>query len=70
VNCAIHASAASETGIGGVDDSIHANPGYIADHQAELLPMGEVDLHSFIVASGWRGEYEFRQPSYSLLIRH
>ena len=47
MDSAIHAASASETRIRRIDDGIDANLRDIADHQAELLPMREIDLHIF-----------------------
>jgi phosphoglycolate phosphatase len=46
MNGAVHASAPVQTGIGGIDDGIDADLRDVANHQAELLAVGEIQVHS------------------------
>jgi hypothetical protein len=59
VDRAIHSATAAQSGVGGVDHGIHPNPGDVADHQAELLAVGEIDLHAVMVTGedGGAGSY-------------
>ena len=51
MDCAIHATAAAQAGIRGVDDGVHADLGDVADHQTEFLSVREIDLHAVIVSA-------------------
>jgi hypothetical protein len=49
MNCAIHAATAGQAGISGVDNGVHANLGYVTDHQTKFLSVREIDVHAVIV---------------------
>ena len=45
MNSTIHSASAAQPRVRCVDDGVHRDFGDVADHQAELLPVREVDLH-------------------------
>jgi hypothetical protein len=45
MNRPIHSSSAAQPRVRGIDDGVYADLSDIADHQAELLAVMEIDLH-------------------------
>src|SRR6202042_2549988 len=45
MNRSIHSASAPQARVGGVDDRVHRDLGDVADEQAELLSVREIDLH-------------------------